>query len=151
MNNFKLKQNSLEVVQTIIRNNLEIISIELISHKVEINWRQLYKSEKEKIKNLNNAFDHSKPLKQKIYNREEFLVLNLDKLEKLPNDEVWSVCSKIRCADGEYKHIPMMNFHSENISVGIIKELLKYIYPNSRGVILESGRFFHYYFNFLLS
>ncbi len=35
MNGFKLKQNSLEVIQTIIKNNKGIISVRLISHKVE--------------------------------------------------------------------------------------------------------------------
>lgn len=151
MDSFKLKQNSLEVVQTIIENNKEIVSINLISHKVEINWRQLYKNEDDKIQHLEYAFNHTKPLKQEVYTREKFLSLTLDKLEKLANDEVWSVCSRVKCENGEYKHMSMMNFHPENISVGTIIESLKYILPNSKGAILESGRFFHYYGLTLLS
>lgn len=151
MLNFSLNQNSLEVAQTIIENHREIISIKLISHKVETNWRQLYKSTEDKVLNLNRSFIHTLPIQQKIYKREEFIKLKLNDLNKLGDSQVWSLCSKVECEDGEYKHIPMMNFHPEGISLEIIKQSIKHIYPNKNGVILHSGRFFHYYGNFLLS
>jgi hypothetical protein len=151
MIDFKLKQTSLEVVQNILENNEEVISIEVISHKVGINWRQLHGSEQDKIQNINHAFDHPKPCKRKIYSREEFLGLTLNSLEKIAADEVWSVCSRVKCFGGKYKHIPMMNFHLEDVSLDVVKKSLKYILPTTRGVILESGRFFHYYGASLLS
>ena len=45
----------------------------------------------------------------------------------------------------------MMNFHPDNVSLDAINESLKIICPNSKGVILETGRFFHYYGMSLLS
>ncbi len=64
---------------------------------------------------------------------------------------MWSFCSKVECKGGKYKHIPMMNFHPDNVSLDAINESLKIICPNSKGVILETGRFFHYYGMSLLS
>ena len=45
----------------------------------------------------------------------------------------------------------MMNFHTVDISLDKIKTVTKHICPNYDGVILSSGRFFHYYGNKLLT
>ena len=45
----------------------------------------------------------------------------------------------------------MMNFHPENISTNEIIKILKHICKEKHGVFLKSGRYYHYYGNFLLS
>jgi len=151
MENFKLQENSLEVFQTIVKNFPKIKSVKIISHKVEINWRQLHKEPKEKINNIAEAIEHPKLIKEKIYERENFLNLTLQNLEHLSNNEVWSLTSKVLCDDGTDKHIPMMNFHPIDISLEEIKQAIKIICGENNGIILSSGRFFHYYGNFLLT
>ena len=150
MQNFKLQQNSLEVGQIIVRNFPEIKSIKLISHKVGINWRQLHKESKQKIINIIKAIEQPDPILEKIYERNDFLKLKLERLETLPSDEVWSLTSKVLCLDKIDRHIPMMNYHPEDVSLEDIIKSTKIISGEREGVILSSGRFFHYYGNFLL-
>jgi len=151
-NEFKLGQNALTVCQTIIRNNPSIISIRLIAHKVEVNWRQKYINNEEKINALNIAFEHPIPIKERILSRGEFEVLTFNDLNDLAPNEVWSITSKVSCDDGVSRHIPMMNFHPpEDISLNKIKLVISKVNKNHCGVILNSGRYYHYYAPNLLS
>lgn len=150
MAKFSLNQNSLEVAQIIVRNHPQIASIKLISHNVGINWRQKYRSKNEKIENLTSGLERARPKSQKIYSRKKFELLTLENLGKLPDNEVWSITSKVVCSDGTEKHIPMMNFHSD-VSLADIKKMVKKITKNSKGVILKSGRFHHYFGDYLLN
>ena len=151
MENFKIGQSSLEVAQIIVRNFSKIIGIKLISHEVGINWRQLHKDPRDKIRNVSNALQHPKPIREVELSRKNFLDLKLTDLEQLPEDQVWSLTSKVVCQDGIDKHIPMMNFHPHGISLEDIVVAIKVICNKEKGVILQSGRFFHYYGNSLLS
>ena len=146
---FVMGQNSLEVAQTIVRNYPEIIQLKLILHKVEHNWRQVNNTNILKVENIFEGFIHEKPTKEILYNREEFIHLNLGELEESIN-EAWSLVSKVLCTGNIYKHIPMMNFHNEEVSLKKIEKIVKYICGNKSGCLLESGRYFHYYGNFLL-
>ena len=148
---FKIGQNSLEVSQIIVKNCPEIIQLKLISHKVEKNWRQVNSTFSSKTKNILRGFNHDKPIKEIVYDRDRFLGLNLAGLEKLAENEAWSLTSKVLCAGNVYKHIPMMNFHPDNIDLRVIKKTLEYICGKKSGCLLDSGRFFHYYGNFLLT
>ncbi|OGK31604.1 hypothetical protein A3B02_01055 [Candidatus Roizmanbacteria bacterium RIFCSPLOWO2_01_FULL_42_14] len=149
--NFRIGQSSLEVSQIIIEDHPEVIKLKLISHKVEENWRQVNHTSLLKSENILKGFNHDKPTKEVFYNRNEFLDLNLKKLEKLSINEVWSLTSKVLCTGNIYKHIPMMNLHSENVDFGTIKKSLRYICGKKSGYLLDSGRFLHYYGNFLLT
>jgi len=149
--NFRIGQNSLQVSQTIVRNHPEIVQLKLVSHKVEDNWRQTNKTSSLKMKNILSGFNHDKPIKEFYCDREKFLGLNLIKLPKLAENEVWSLTSKVLCDGNTYKYIPMMNFHLDDINLGVVRETLKYICWRKNGCLLESGRFYHYYGNFLLS
>ena len=44
-----------------------------------------------------------------------------------------------------------MNFHPECGTTADIKRVVKLICGNNNGVLLESGRFYHYYGNYLLN
>ena len=148
---FSVGQNSLEVAQIIVANHPEIRQIRLIAHKVGQNWRQRNSSTSSKVKKLLEGFSHDIPIKQITYNRGEFINLKLHKLQTLPENQVWSLISKVVCSNSTYKHIPMMNFHPENVGIDVIRQTIRYICLNKNGYILDSGRFFHYYGNFLLT
>lgn len=148
---FQLKQNSLEVCQTIIDHHPEISTLTLIAHEVNINWRQRYPTVLKKITKLADGFYHDRPIKIKKYSRQKFQQLTLNTLPNLEKNQVWSITSKIECFDSAKKHFPMMNFHPENITTRDIKKILAYVCGSRPGVLLESGRFQHYYGDFLLS
>ena len=150
MEKFKEKQNSLEVCKTIIKNHPNIKLIKLISHKVSVNWRQKFINNEDKIKQIKKSLVHHKPTCTKIFDRESFLKLKLSDLNKFNND-VWSMTSKVICSDNQSYHIPMMNFHPYEKDVKHIEESINLICKNYNGVILDSGRYFHYYGNALLT
>lgn len=119
---FQVGQNSLEVCKIIIGNHPEITSIKLISHKVQKNWRQVNDCPSAKLKNILKGFEHKKPIKEVCYTREKFFKLNLKTLQKNETNEVWSIVSKVICANGVSKHIPMMNFHPENAPLELLEK-----------------------------
>jgi hypothetical protein len=149
---FNLNQNSLEAVQEIVKSHQEIIEINLIAHTVneEIKFRKINKTNKEKAKNITKSFEHEYPLRIETYSRFDFLKLTLATLPLLKQNEVWSVSSKVKCSNEE-KHIPMMNFHPETVNKREIISCLGIICKNKSGVLVDSGRFYHYYGNFLLN
>lgn len=151
MKQFLIGQNSLEVSQVIVANHPALASINLIAAAVGMNWRQRNTNAASKLKHLQESFIHELPRQEKIYTRKQFLRLQLSQLEKLPKDQVWALCSKVRLANGAFAHIPMMNFHPEGVGIEAIKETIKQICPNRGGCILSTGRFFHYYGDFLLT
>jgi hypothetical protein len=150
MSEFQLGQNALDVCKVIIDHQPDISMVRLVAHEVGTNWRQLYQTIPEKLEHMLDGLEHSRPIKNQEYYRQEFSQLALDDLYNLGENQVWSITSKIRTSDGKTKHLPMMNFHPENGSEEDIKKALKYICGNKRGVLLDSGRFQHYYGDFLL-
>lgn len=156
--NLEVGQNSLEVCQTIIAHHSKIELVRLISHETAINWRQRYSEAKEKMSYLAECLEHAVPLRERWYRREEFSNLNISDLNAADSKQVWSVNSRIQCYGTEgfslayYMHLPMMNFHLEK---GVTKDdmlkAIEYICPSKKGVLLESGRYYYYYGDFLLT
>ena len=147
---FQIGQNALDVCKVIVSNQAEISAIRLVAHEVDNNWRQVHQTALEKLNNLLNSFEHSPPIKDQEYSREEFSRLSLNKLNNLGENQVWSITSRVRCSHGRIKHLPLMNFHpEEDVQNGIISAL-RYICGNNNGALLDSGRFQHYYGDFLL-
>ena len=151
MTEFQLGQTALDVCKVIIDHQPDISIVRLITHEVDTNWRQRYQTTSEKLEYLLDGFEHSRPIKDKNYSREEFIQLDSNDLYNLGENQVWSITSKIQTSDGKTKHLPMMNFHPEDGSEKDIKKALEYICGNKRGVLLDSGRFQHYYSDFLLN
>jgi len=149
MSNFSTGQSSLEVCQSIVRGHKEILNVNLVSHYVGFNWRQIYSAPESRAKNYLEAIKTHSPLETRRYSREDFQALSLDDLEN-PFGEVWSVCSKIDCGEDGDKHIPMMNFHLDNAKWLDLLFATREITSNRKGVILDSGRFYHYYGDYLL-
>ncbi|MBI3190952.1 hypothetical protein HYZ41_04595 [archaeon] len=150
MKKFQLGQNALDVCKVIVDHQPSISTVSMIAHNVGINWRQRYQTTYEKIEYMEDGFKHSSPIKNQEYCREDLNQLSLHWLYNLEENHVWSVISKVQCYDGKTKHLPLMNFHPENGDRESIKKALKYICGDQRGVLLDSGRFQHYYGDFLL-
>jgi hypothetical protein len=147
-----INQTSLEVLKSIFRGHPEVEQITMLKHPVEINWRVRCKGYEEKTFNLIEGFLHDKPLEIRNFTRESFERLTQDELQSASAEgAVWSISSKVICTTGEEKHLPMMNFHPEVDTLELINASLKYICKDREGCLLKSGRFYHYYGNFLLS
>jgi hypothetical protein len=145
---FQIGQSALDVCKVVVEHQSEISELTLISHEVGINWRQRYETEQERLEHQLAGFEHSKPIKQQDFSRNEFNNVTPEMISELRENQVYSITSKVGCNDRIDRHIPMMNFH--NTSLQDIKSALEYICGKRKGVILNSGRFFHYYGDFLL-
>jgi len=152
MYSFSIGQPSLGVAQSIVGHHQEISLVTLIQHDVFINWRQQHKDNTEKAKWLLESFTHPTPTAQKTLRRDEFLALTLESLRSDTPHTVWSFTSKVICKDGSIQHIPMMNFHPEIDGFEpYVLQSLEYLFPKKPGVLVDSGRYLHYYGNFLIS
>ena len=105
------------------------------------------------MRKLLESFDHGGITN--VYNLDRDVYLNLD-LSRFTKDfseyEVLSFCSKVKLKDGSLRHIAMMNFHpEENVDLTHIRRAIQYICGSREGVLLDSGRYYHYWGNFLLS
>lgn len=150
MTEFQLGQNALEVCKVIIDHQPDISVVRLVAHETDTNWRQRYQTTPEKLEYMLEGFEHPRPIREQEYSRQEFSQLTFDDLYNLGKNQVWSITSIVKVPIGNKKHLPMMNFHPENGSEKDIKKALKYICGDKRGVLLNSGRFQHYYGDFLL-
>jgi hypothetical protein len=144
--------SSLEVVQH-IATTYDLEEVSLLRHTVGINWRQRY-SDEEKAEYLDaGCFDHndSKSTMEWAVDAQALGALTTNSLiEKSATDEVFSIGSRVKKA-GEEFHIPMMNFHPEvaderQFIIDCVRQLQKQA-PDlvPPGVLVESGRYFHYY------
>lgn len=150
--NFQENQSSLEVVQEIVASYKEIEFVKLILHDVGINWGQRYDTNSKIVAHLDESLVQVLPLEWKKFTRSEFLELKLENLTTTEQHQVWSFTSKVRLTDGSYRHIPMMNFHPlKGVSVEDILYFIRLIEPSHKAVLLESGRYFHYYGGLLLT
>ena len=155
---FTKNLNSLSVCHTIVNSQKEIKEIRLIAHSVYTNWRQVHKSSIKKMRNLDSGFIHPKFESEITLSRKKFLLISQKELvsesNKIGDNIVWSITSKVNCNNNVKKHIPMMNFHPEGItkskSIPYIMSAIKQVGSNKKGVLLDSGRYYHYYGNYLL-
>ena len=152
MKEFEVGMSALDVCKTIVASQ-PIEELKIISHEVGFNWSQKYLTEEERRENFIEAYIYDTPPKSTSYfSKKEFLKTSLDDMTK-NNDpyDVISFVSAVETTDKKSLHIPMMNFHPESgFGLDEIRKALKYVTGNKDGVILESGRFYHYYGDFLL-
>ncbi len=68
------------------------------------------------------------------------------RIEALSENEVIALCSTCTLVDGSTRHIPMMDYRilPDSKSVCVVKEALNAI-DRTNGVILKSGRSYHFY------
>ena len=151
MKRFKLNTTSLDVCKVIVSSN-PIKSITLAQHKVGLNWSQKYPTSRMQKEHLLEAYA-VRPMRLHRFSKREFLSESYSRvLRRLKGDEVLSVVSKVRTTSGEEMHIPLINFHPEGaFGLNEIKKALAYACQRKHGALLKSGRFYHYYGDFLLS
>lgn len=98
MTEFQLGQNALDVCKVIIDHQSDISMVRLIAHEVGINWRQRYQTTSKKLEYMLDGFEHSQPIREQEYSRQEFSQLYLDKLYSLGENQVWSMFNfKLPC------------------------------------------------------
>lgn len=156
-NPFKLGMTASDVVWAIVKNQEDITAIALILHHVDINWRQKHAEPLDQISNYRTSLYQEDPIKINVVSRESVLSDLENEIAKMEKDyesdhTVVSVTSKVNLPYGEMKHIPMMNFHPE-VEHDQLKSVIDFLREigEKDGVVLESGRYFHYYGNCLMS
>lgn len=143
--------SSLEVLQYIVSLYDEIDSVKLIAHEVGINWGQKYDTNNKITDHLEESLIQETPLRVVEYDRQDFLTMVLSDLHS-DGHNVWSFTSKVTMKDGSHRHIPMINFHPlKDVTLDDIKWFIVLSEPLTSGVLLESGRYYHYYQVNLLS
>lgn len=144
-------KHSLDVLQEIVAENIDIVSVKLILHEVALNWGQKYDESSKIVTHFEESLIQEVPLELRQLDRQDFLNLTLDDL-LTTNHKVWSFTSKVIMRDGTNRHIPMMNFHPlTGVNVQNIIDFIRLSEPEKEGVLLESGRYYHYYGYELLS
>lgn len=140
-----------EVCKVIVSDN-PVETITLVKHKVGLNWTQKYTTPEMRRKHLLEAYA-VRPMREYRFSKREFLNGDYGEIcRRLDGDDVLSVVSRVEAAKGSHMHIPLMNFHPEG-SFGLkeIKKALARACPRKHGALLKSGRFYHYYGDFLMS
>jgi hypothetical protein len=83
MTEFQLGQTALDVCKVIIDHQPDISIVRLVAHRVNTNWRQCYQTTPEKLEYMLDGFEHSRPIRDQYYSREEFSQLSLNELYNL--------------------------------------------------------------------
>jgi hypothetical protein len=143
---------SLNVLREIVSRHLEIDSLTLVLHSVAINWRQKFDTDIQKLSHINESLIQKIPVQRKNVSRQDFLQIDSDTLFMCAKNQVWSLTSKVKTSDGRFMHLPMMNFHPHNgVSVDDIVNFINFAITKNNGAILHSGRYYHYYGDYLLT
>lgn len=148
---FQKGQTSLKVLQEIVSHYPDIESLCLILHDVTLNYGQKYDSNNKIISHLDESLVQEVPLRNRVFTRDDFLRLSIGDLPAARH-QVWSVTSKVNMKDGSCKHIAMMNFHPlDGVTKKDILYFINLVEPNRIGALVYSGRYYHYYGDFLLT
>ncbi len=93
---------------------------------MSINWRQIHDTVDKKAANLLDSLEADELIEIRDFSRSKFLDLDYFSLSVEADNEVWSFTSKFQYSDGNYGHIPVMNFHPEGIGlteiIGVTKK-----------------------------
>ncbi len=150
----KNRQLSLNILQDFIAQCDNVRNILLLKHEVALNWSQIYKTTHERRKAIKEVYaEYNKDVKEYWLEKSEFLRQSVKDLELACKEkEVFSVASLVEANNKSYLHLPLMNLHPRS---GVtVKELIIYlkdISSNRKGVLLRTGRYFHYIGYYLLT
>ncbi|MFC1789657.1 hypothetical protein ACFLYY_01625 [Patescibacteria group bacterium] len=143
--------NAINVIQEIVDKDITIRALGFYVYKPQENVSELL--DKPFISRL---LYHDSPTGKEVWvNREEILSTNKTSvmIGDLEQGTVLAVISKIRLGKNKIAHIPMMDFYNKKEgkeqTLGDIRSFLERV--GHKGVILHSGRSFHFYGNFLMN
>jgi hypothetical protein len=140
--------NSYEILTKIVRQNLSIKAVTLVTYQENLSWRDATAAQDP------SAALRFKGLQQDQQSRALIKLPRTDVCESklyeigrdLESGKLIGVCSKVQLEDGQLVHIPMMDFlcrpSPENL------DLLARLITNLRqgpGYLLHSGNSYHYY------
>lgn len=138
-----------EVVAQIVDSNPDVQSLSLVTYQEGPNWPGLFPTEKDNalpmlLKGLHQ--DRGERIFSKLSRKE----ISADRVRGvahgLRHDQLLGVVSRVTFAQGETRHIPMMDFmctpspKNLDVLIRLITELRL-----GQGFLLESGRSYHYY------
>lgn len=151
-NQLSVGDTALKAAQTIVHNHPEILVLLLYSWTVHPAFTELFRTETDRRANpeaatRTNGYD----LGEQYYQREEFLQLSLKDLPVAWPNQVWGLCSIVRCRDGSKKHIPMMDLDPKEVQLEEIVRTTKVITKDKPAILVGSGAGIHYYGNYLLT
>lgn len=146
---FYIGMPAIEVVKGIVRNNPAIMGISVVEYTPqERSFLELRPDEQDFSRALHQGgYDKSHQLSRERTEKEN-LLNNIAKRFSLESNSALGILSEVIVSPGLPKHhIPMMDFMECNLDR--IKRGLHYL-GEYEGVILNSGRSFHYYGFYLL-
>lgn len=125
----------------------ESIQIELITHENKLNWRQLYPTTQDRVRNLRAGLIHDGPFHGRLVrigDLEEQVRLMSTQIDP---SNVISATSRLFDSNGDFLgHIAFMNLHPEGLnSIDLIAHVITEITNGLPGYLLSSGRYYHYY------
>jgi hypothetical protein len=95
---------------------------------------------------LENVCFHNTLPAKRFVPRDQWPSRCLDEIAKLPAEGVLVVSSRVRLMNGEYHHIPMLDFHCPaSMENQIVASRVASLIDGSGGYLLRSGRSYHYY------
>lgn len=142
-----------EVLVSLIQNQLRLppdYQVELIRHRVEVNWRQQYPNPRRQIEALHDSLRHGGPFsgwRLPVHGLQRSLATELETRPSSPDDAALSVTSRIWNKDGVHVgHLALMNLHPVGFrSVGQLRSAINLVTDGLPGYLLSSGRYFHFY------
>jgi hypothetical protein len=141
--------SAFDVVENIVRDNPTIESISLVNYEENLTWRDQFHATKDA--GLPLLLDGQKQdQKPRVFTRVTRMDATAEKLramaDSLGDNRLLGVCSLVHLADGRSAQIPMMDFMC-SLSLthqALLLRLLENL-AQDKGVLLESGRSYHYY------
>jgi hypothetical protein len=119
----------------------------LLRHTVRENWRQRFPDDDSRLRNAGSSLDTTAPIEMlEVPLRELDIALRELSSRAHTESQVVSLSSRIRL-NGKTKHLSMMNLHTPHASkLEDIVSAIRHVRPTGEsGLLLTSGRFFHYY------
>lgn len=125
----------------------------LIEHSVETNWRQKYQSDESKFINIKESLIYPCYIAKYEVLGNDILQKGTSFIRNLVSNKqhVISVASCLTAPNGDLVHLPFMNFHPEIDNLQYLSESIKFITKNQHGYLVATGRFYHFYGQYLLT
>jgi hypothetical protein len=146
-------QTSIDVLRALVsRLQLQSARLLLIEHTVGVNWRVMHPSTEGKLAHLSEGLVQHSPINTWELSGSEVLADEFSPAQLIsgPHRAI-SVTSKVQL-DGSFRHMAMMNLHPDDrASYEDLVLMLETVTGGMPGYLLETGRYYHFYGDALLT
>lgn len=150
--NFRIGMTAVEVVVEIVRTKSFINKLAFYIYNPHYTIEEIRRNTRKKNLFVHNLVHHDPSVETVILKRDEITADNLERIIKsLKEDSVLGVLSKVYTPEIEWRrepipHIPMIDFicRESPRNLAKVEQFLRLI-GQEKGVILASGRSYHYY------